>query len=367
MMYLKQFLFSCGIFVLALVFSGCSQSELDARIMSVFRVDGVDVRLTRAGGATSNALSGMSLHEGYAIATGFDSFCYISLDADSIVKMDVSSNILVGIVSDRLLRLSVESGQVLVNVQNQAPGHELETRIGNTVITVRGTVFIAGVYEAGEAFVIVLLGSVYVNDVQLDEGYTMRVLDGAEMIYFVSPTEVSRLDDFQLEAFAAISQEELTADGFAEADDADETGLQAHEDESSDEGIETEEDFAEEYEHVHEAEPIILIEIEAVIEARQDPRNSAVLNVTAEELLEFVSRGGSMFDFNHGIAGVRNTLVDTRPGFIPELDLPFISIRISQVLSESDTTHFGIAFGTFISPETGYQMSIFAIIEANLN
>ena len=174
--------------------------DLDARIMSVFRVDGDAVSLQRARGATTDARVGMGLHDGYAVSTGRGTFCYISLDADSLVKMDVFTDISVGRLTDDLLRINIDGGQVLVNVQNQAPEHELEAIIGNTVISVRGTLFVAGVYAGGEAMIIVLDGSVYVNGVRLSAGYTMSMFDGARMDYVITPTVFGELDGFQLNA-----------------------------------------------------------------------------------------------------------------------------------------------------------------------
>ena len=177
-----------------------NQSTLDARIMSVFRVDGDAISLQSAAGVRTDARGGMGLHAGYTVSTGLNSFCYISLDADSIVKMDTTTDISIAQLTDRLLRINVNRGQVLVDLRWQAPEHELEAIIGNTVITVRGTLFIAGAMPGGEATVIVLDGSVYVNDVQLDAGYTMRMYDGAVMDYEILPTEFGELDSFQLNA-----------------------------------------------------------------------------------------------------------------------------------------------------------------------
>ena len=190
-----------GIFALWLVFWPIGESrDLDARIMSVFRVDGVAVSLQNLGGIRTDVRAGMGLHAGYALSTGFDSFCYISLDADSIVKMDVSTDVSIAQLTDRLLRINIDRGQVMVNLQNQSPEHELEAIIGNTVISVRGTLFIAGVYAGGEAIITVLDGSVYVNEVPLEAGYTMRVYDGLEMIYEIAPLLPDYLDDFALRA-----------------------------------------------------------------------------------------------------------------------------------------------------------------------
>ena len=190
-----------GFFAVPMVLSLIGgSSDLDARLMSVFRVDGDDVNLQNAGGATTNARAGMGLHAGYAVSTGLGTFCYISLDTDSLVKMDVSTDISVSQLTDNLLRMNINSGQVLLDVQNQAPGHELEAIIGNTVITVRGTLFVMGQYAGGEAIVIMLDGGAYVNGVQLETGYTIRVYDGFIMDYDVSPTVFGNLDEFQLNA-----------------------------------------------------------------------------------------------------------------------------------------------------------------------
>ena len=177
-----------------------NQERMEARILSVFRVTGGDVNLIRAGGSQTRAWAGMGLHAGYQLATGYDSFCYISLDMNSIVKMDVSTDILVVQANERRLRISLSDGQVLVNLQNQLPEHEIEVLIGNTVISVRGTLFLAGVYSDGEAIITVLEGRVYVNGVVLGAGFTMRVLDGVRMVYEITPTVFDELDGFQISA-----------------------------------------------------------------------------------------------------------------------------------------------------------------------
>ena len=191
-----------GIFVMWLVFMPVGEPR--ARIMSVFRVDGVAVSLRNAGGAQIDARAGMGLHAGYALSTGIGSFCYISLDADSIVKMDVSTDVSIAQLTDRLLRINIDRGQVMVNLQYQSPEYELEAIIGNTVISVRGTLFVAGVYAGGEAIITVLVGSVYVNNVRLDAGYTMRVFDGIEMIYEIEPIDFGTADEFLLSAALSI-------------------------------------------------------------------------------------------------------------------------------------------------------------------
>ena len=181
-----------AVLVFAVLFASCGDSgDLDARIMSVFRVDGDTVRMQNPDGARTEAREGTGLHAGYVVSTGIDSFCYIRLDAASIVKMDARTDVLIAQLTDSLLRINIDRGQVMVDLEWQAPEHELEAIIGNTVISVRGTLFVAGVYAGGEAIITVLSGSVYVNNLRLDAGYTMRVFDGIQMIYEIE--EIKKL------------------------------------------------------------------------------------------------------------------------------------------------------------------------------
>lgn len=201
-------LVACVLF-LVLISSCDGFGRLNARVMSVFRVDGETVSLSNRAGLTSDAREGRRIQAGYNVSTGHDSFCYILLDTDSLVKLDVSTEIFVEQLNENRLRMVVDSGQVLVNVQNQSPEHTLETRIGSTVISVRGTIFVAGVHDHAEAVITVFEGTVYVNDVALEEGYTMRVYDGELMIYEITPIFFDELDDFQLAAWRLITDFEV--------------------------------------------------------------------------------------------------------------------------------------------------------------
>ena len=188
-----------------------SEGALDARVLSVFRLDGDAVSLQRTDGRRVEAIYGMGLHAGYAVSTGFNSFCHIRLDTDSIVKMDETTDISVAQINDRLLRINIDRGQVMVSLQEQAPEHELEALIGNTVISVRGTLFVAGVYAEGEAVIHVLEGKVYVNGVPLYAGYTMHVYDGLDMIYEITPFDFGAMDSFLLMVVADNAQRLLAS------------------------------------------------------------------------------------------------------------------------------------------------------------
>ena len=210
---MKFIFFSTVLLVAGLALSSCANGDgIEARIMSIHAIDGEAVRMSRGGEAETRATPGSMLHSGYTVSTGMDSFCFILLDTASLLKMDFHSRITVEQATDRLLAIVVENGQVLVDVQGQAPGHEMETRIGNTVVGVRGTLFIAGHYAGGEAVIIVLEGDVVVNGVPLFAGYVMRVFDGIDNLYDIVTLQEAELDDFALQAILD-NRERVIADG----------------------------------------------------------------------------------------------------------------------------------------------------------
>ena len=74
-----------ALLVFSVLFTSCGgANDIDARVMSIFRVDGDGVSLARATGESIGAAEGMGLHAGYAVSTWTDSFCYIRLDAASL-------------------------------------------------------------------------------------------------------------------------------------------------------------------------------------------------------------------------------------------------------------------------------------------
>ena len=180
----------------------------EARIMQIFTVDG-SVTMTRREDAAADARPGARLHEGYSVATGHESASHIRLDSDSLVRMDQRSEVSVSRASDSLLALNVESGQILLDIQNQHPGHETQVVAGNHVIGVRGTLFVAGLGR-----VIMLEGSAEVDGgIAVPAGY-MANLDDAPVA--VVPINFYEVDDFT--ALAAIDHADrvLGAGGITE-------------------------------------------------------------------------------------------------------------------------------------------------------
>ena len=195
-----------GVAVLALCVAGVlifwltgRGHELEARIIEVFSVDGPQVSLTRGVEATIAASAGARLHDGYEVFTGEDSICHIRLDAASLVRMDSLSRISVNRATATTLSISVEDGQVLIDVQNQYPGHVLEVVVGNAALGVRGTLFIAGLSGAGNVQIVMLEGNVYVDDAMpISAGYVMTLQDDEP--FEARPPSVGDLDMFAMQA-----------------------------------------------------------------------------------------------------------------------------------------------------------------------
>ena len=189
---------------------------LEARIMEIFSVDGPVVSLTRGEDAVVAASAGARLHGGYGVITGEDSICHIRLDADSLMRMDSHSRVSVNMATATTLSISVEDGQVLIDVQNQYPGHELEVLIGNTAIGVRGTLFIAGQGGvADETQILMLEGSVYVDDdVPVSAGYVMTLQDDEP--FETRSLSVEDLDMFAMQAVLDYRERVLEAGALTE-------------------------------------------------------------------------------------------------------------------------------------------------------
>ena len=140
-----------------------SATPTTARLINVHSVQGDDVTLARTPGGRVRSItprSGQSIHRGYVLNTGRNSFLYMQLDGTSIAKMDEVSRVAVSTVRNAL-SLSVQLGELLMQVEQQRPDHSLQVLIGNMAFSVRGTTFIIGhrqVGPANAAFVTMLSG-----------------------------------------------------------------------------------------------------------------------------------------------------------------------------------------------------------------
>ena len=153
----------CLAFVLTIATSVpvSAHTPTTARVINIHNVEGNDVSIARSpGGRSTTPRSGQSVHSGNVLNTGRNSFVYLQLDVTSIAKMDQISRVAVSTVRNAL-SLSVQQGELLVEVEQLRPEHTLEVLIGSTVFGVRGTSFIIGHRQVGSAsavFVTMLSG-----------------------------------------------------------------------------------------------------------------------------------------------------------------------------------------------------------------
>ena len=196
----------CLIMVMVLPVQALNSS---ARTITIFRIVGDYVTLSRGAGRASTPREDQRLSDGSVISTGENSNVYLRLDEDSILKMDQQSRVVVGSSRNRL-SLTVQSGSALVNAGRQSEGQTLETRIGNTGLTVRGTMFTMGLSDGGGFNVVMLSGSGEVSGILLPAGFTMNVIDagveveeGSEGLNFeVAELDIEQLDIFTLQSIA---------------------------------------------------------------------------------------------------------------------------------------------------------------------
>ena len=197
----------------SLVFGGISvhASNPSARNISIFRVDGDNVSLSRGDARTTTPRDGQRLSDGNIITTGLASSVFIQMDTNSILQMAASSRVAVGQSTGNLV-LSVQSGSALVEVRDQSPGQTTETRIGNVGLTVRGTMYTMGLFD-GFVSIVMLSGHGEVEGEPLYAGQIMHVFDehvpGTDVLYYETgyfrlinfcPDTLGILDLFTLEA-----------------------------------------------------------------------------------------------------------------------------------------------------------------------
>ena len=179
----RKIAFFLAVIIIMGSFTNLYANTPEGRILSIFRVDGDDATIARhTGGRTTTPRVGAGLASGNELTTGWDTFIYVQFDTDSIIKMDESSRVVVGTTRNRLT-LSLQSGGVLVEVNQQAPIHSLETRIGNTAVSVRGTVFFMRRLAIDVVVITMLTGSGVVEFIS-DDGDVVEVpLDAGQMMW----------------------------------------------------------------------------------------------------------------------------------------------------------------------------------------
>lgn len=193
----------CAMLALAfvIIFGITSPVFAQSRRISIYRLDGDDITFDRGTRSQSAARQGQRLSEGHNVTTGRDSQAYFQLDAASIVEMNEQSKVSVSKLNANNIALTVISGEALVFAEPQKRGQTLELRIGNSALSVRGTLFVIGHGSEDAAIITMLEGSGVVDDTPLAAGSVMRIYEDSDrQELVVSDMDIEDMNLFTLEA-----------------------------------------------------------------------------------------------------------------------------------------------------------------------
>jgi len=197
-------------------------ADSNARIISIFKIEGDDVKMTKGTKKQFDAKENVKLYDGYTISTGRNSYCYLRLDDNSLLKTDQKSNIAICKLSSTKLSVSLQSGGLFVKATAQKHGNTFETRAGNTCLGIRGTKYVIE-HKIGVAVEVTMLeGAGEVDGRIIPAGYTMNISDntGAEdKEYELQGSIIS--EEKSLFTLSIINEyiEELIASGIVDEDE----------------------------------------------------------------------------------------------------------------------------------------------------
>ena len=203
----KNIIKKLSMFLLVLVIGGLGThlvfaSNVTGRTISIFSTEGDSVNISR-NGRYAVARDGQRLNEGNLLITGANSSATLSIDDASLVKMNEHS--VLGVNSSRNnLSLDLQSGNALVDVQNQAPDQSLEVRVGARGFTVRGTMFTIGFTPEGYTIIVMLSGAGEIEDKWIESGDMLlirpSIVVGEYIHELIHGFRMDEVDKFTLKA-----------------------------------------------------------------------------------------------------------------------------------------------------------------------
>jgi len=148
-----------------------------ARNISIFEVEGSDVTMTKGTSKSLPVKTGLKLGSGSTVTTGNNSYCWLLLDDETLVKIDQKSKIQIGKASGDRLSISVLSGAITVDAAAQKGKQSLNVNAGNSALAIRGTLFVVEYTPDKDVMITMLTGSGDVNGNILLAGQTMFIYD----------------------------------------------------------------------------------------------------------------------------------------------------------------------------------------------
>ena len=142
--------------------------------------------------------NGAKLTAGSRLTTGAETYVYLKVAEDCILKMDEYSEISLSEISGGVLKFDLVQGSILVN--ENGPEGRVQMTAGNTLLIVRGTFFTAK-YDSGDMAVDLIAGEI---DVTTDSGSVTNVEQGSRVTVsgdgdaVVDALDVSQFDTFTM-------------------------------------------------------------------------------------------------------------------------------------------------------------------------
>ncbi len=187
-----------------------------ADIMRLEKVEG-DVEIINADGENIEPFEGMKLQSGYEIATGEDSFAFISLDDSKAIKLDTLSKTSIENDGKHLL-ITLTSGGLFFNVSQPLLEDEtMDIKTSNMITGIRGTSGYIQVYEENGdeiSYSTLITGTVGVNvldetDEKIDGGV---VISAGETAVFSQSKEVLEVREITTSEIPNFVKEAIDAD-----------------------------------------------------------------------------------------------------------------------------------------------------------
>lgn len=169
--------------LLFVLFTGCGvfsgTTEQSARIITIFKNEGSQIRMTKGSGQEYEAKEGLKLYEGYTLSTGAESYSHLKLDEKSVVKTDENSKLEVTRLNEKNLALNLISGALSVDAAPQKDGDTLEVGADNCALAVRGTLFVAETSGSDASSISMLHGLGVIEGTELSSGYSIAISGGS--------------------------------------------------------------------------------------------------------------------------------------------------------------------------------------------
>jgi len=198
----KYFAFLLAIIVLVNLFPLSFAVDPSAQQVSIFKIEGGGVKMTKGTAKEFNARAGLRLYDGYTVKTPDKSNAWLKLDEASLLKMDGKTEVGVSKASRNKLTVSVKNGSAAVDA-NLKSGNEIDVQVGNTTLAVRGTFFVVEYLGGKHVIYTMLKGSGIINGKHhLGAGQSMTAHDEGTMPdqdFTIRNTELEHYSSFVLQ------------------------------------------------------------------------------------------------------------------------------------------------------------------------